>query len=147
MYDSWSVHRRTSSRPESFSILRKSTKVLGPIRRVLFTRAAQCQANTRENKGPSLNEIQVKLPHQRSPYAVKFEDRSQEEIERQERCARGDAWRLAKNISKIKETDKTTFLSPANEWSLLAPSTIQPEERELVVDSGASIEFCRIGNR
>ena len=31
------------------------------------------------DEGPSLNKIQVKLPHQRSPYAVKFEDRSQEE--------------------------------------------------------------------
>ena len=31
------------------------------------------------------------------PYAVKFEDRSQEETERQERCARGDVWKLAKH--------------------------------------------------
>ena len=36
----------------------------------------------RENKGPSLGKIQVKVLHQRCPYAVKFEDRSQEEIER-----------------------------------------------------------------
>ena len=63
-----------------------------------YTRAALRQANIRENKRPSLNKIQVKDSHQRSPYAVKFEDRSQEEIERQERCARGDAWRLAENI-------------------------------------------------
>ena len=31
-------------------------------------------------------------PHQRSPYAVKFEDRSHEETERQQRCARSKAW-------------------------------------------------------
>ena len=80
--------------PESVTISRKGTKVLGSIRRVPFTRATQRYANIRENKGP-LGKIQVKVPHQRSPYALKFEDRSQEEIGRQERCAHGDAWRLA----------------------------------------------------
>ena len=64
-----------------------------------------------------------------------FEGRSQEEIEGSQRCARGDAWRLAKNIFKIKETDKATFVSPTNEWSLPAHSTIKHEEREFVVDS------------
>ena len=43
--------------PVSSAILRKGTQVLGPIRRVRFTRAALRQANIRENKGP----------HQRSP--------------------------------------------------------------------------------
>ena len=72
---------------------------------------------------------------------MKSEDRSQEEIERQERCARGDAWRLAKNILKLKETGKVTFFSLANEWCLPAPSVITPEEREFVVDSGASMHM------
>ena len=101
-----------------------------------FTEAAQRHANIRENRGPSLGKIQVKVPHQRSPYAVKFEDRSQEEIERQERCARGDAWRLAKNILKLKGKDNAAFLSP-----LPAPSFMKPEEREFVVDSGASMHM------
>ena len=39
-------------------------------------------ANIREKKGPSLNKIQVKVPHQCNPYPKKFEDRSQEETER-----------------------------------------------------------------
>ena len=72
---------------------------------------------------------------------MKIEDRSQEETESQERCARGDAWRLAKNILKLKDIDKATFFSPANEWSLPAPSAIKPEERESVVDSGASMHM------
>ena len=42
-------------------------------------------------------------PHQHKPNAPKFEDRSQEETEWQERCAREAAWRLAKNILKLKE--------------------------------------------
>ena len=72
---------------------------------------------------------------------MKFEDRSHEEMERQERCARGDAWRLARNILKLKEKDKGTFFSPANEWSLLDPSPIKPQGREFVVDSGASMHM------
>ena len=35
---------------------------------------------------------------------MKFEDRSQEEIERQERCARGNVWKLANDILRLKET-------------------------------------------
>ena len=47
--------------------------------------------------------IQVTNLHQRSPYALKLEDRSREETERQQRCARSNAWNLAKNIHKLKE--------------------------------------------
>ena len=72
---------------------------------------------------------------------MKFEDRSQEETERQERYARGDAWRLAKNIYKLKETEKTAFFSPSDEWILPAASTKKPEERQFVVDSEASIHM------
>ena len=46
--------------PESATISRKGTQVMGPIRRVRFTRAALRQANIRESKGPSLKKIQVK---------------------------------------------------------------------------------------
>ena len=102
--------------PEFLSILRKGTQVLGPIRRVRFTRAPLRQANIQESRRPSLNRIQVKSSHQRSPYAVKFEARSQEETERQVRCARGDARKLAKNIIKLKETEKATLYSPSDEW-------------------------------
>ena len=117
--------------PESSSILRKGTRVLGPIRRVRFTKATQRHADVRENEGPSLGRVQVKILHQRRPYAMIFEDRSQEEIERQERCARGDAWRCAKNVLKLKETDKATFFSLTNEWSLPAPSTMKPRGKRI----------------
>ena len=46
------------------------------------------QASIRENKGPSLGKVPVKNPHQRSPYAVKFEDRSEEETEAQRKKTR-----------------------------------------------------------
>ena len=66
---------------------------------------------------------------------------SSAQTERQERCARGDAWRLAKNIITLNEKDKATLFSPTHEWSLPAPSAMKPEEREFVVDAGASVHM------
>ena len=48
-------------------------------------------------------------PHQRNSNTSKLKDRSQEETEWQERCAREAAWRLAKNILKGKEKNKAAF--------------------------------------
>ena len=90
------------------------------------------------DQDPSLGMIGPGDPHQRSPNAPKFEDRSQEETEWQERCAREAAWKLAKNILKLMEKHKTAFFSPSENWCLPAPSNLKPEEREFVVDSGAS---------
>ena len=61
--------------------------------------------------------------------------------ERQERCAPGDAWRRTKHILKLEETDKATSFSPTNECCLPAPTAIKPEERESVVDTGASMHM------
>ena len=83
--------------------------------------------------------VQVKNLHQRSPNALKFEDQSHEETERQQRCARSKAWNLAKNIYKLKEKGKASFYCPAEEWVLPAASTKEREEREFVVDSRASM--------
>ena len=80
-------------------------------------------------------------PHQRNPNAPKFEDRSQEETEWQERCAREAACRLAKNVQKIKEKNKAAFFSPSETWCLPAPSATIPEDREFVVDSGTSMHM------
>ena len=54
---------------------------------------------------------------------MKFEDRSQEETERQQGCARGKAWNLAKTIYKLKEKEKATFYSLLEEWVMPAAST------------------------
>ena len=89
--------------PDSAAILRKGTKVLGPFRRVRFIQATQRHANIRDNKGTSLGKIQVKSSHQNSPYAMKIEDRSLEETDRQERCARGGEWPRI-SISSKKRT-------------------------------------------
>ena len=57
-------------------------------------------------EGTIVGTKKIKLAHQRSPYAVKSEDRLHEETERQERCARSKAWNLAKNIYKLKENTR-----------------------------------------
>ena len=62
-------------------------------------------------------------------------------LERQQRCARSKAWNLAENKNKLKENDKAAFYSPAEEWVHPAASTKEPEERELKVDSGASMHM------
>ena len=42
----------------------------------------------------------------------KLEGRTLQETSQQERCARREAWDLAKNVHKLKKTDKATFYSP-----------------------------------
>ena len=78
--------------PKSSSILRKNSNILKPIRCVQITKAVVRHADIRD-QNPSLGMICAGDPHQRNPNAPKFEDR-------QERCARDAAWRLAKNIKK-----------------------------------------------
>ena len=90
--------------PKSTTISRKSTNILKPIRCVLFTKAVLRHANIRDQI-PSLGMICPGDSHQRNPNAPKFEDRSQEETEWQERCAREAAWKLAKKIKKRRKSD------------------------------------------
>ena len=92
------------------------------------------------DQNPSLGKICPGEPHQRSPNAPKFEDRSEEETEWQEQGAREAAWKLAKSVLNINEKDRATFFSPSENRCLLA-STLKPEEREFVVDSGASMQM------
>ena len=121
------------------SILRKSSDIRKPIRRVKFTKAIARHTKIRD-QNPSFGYICPGEPHQRSPNAPKFEDRSQEETEWQELGAREAAWKLAKNVFKLKEHEKAAFFSSPENWCLLA-SNLKPEEREFVVDSGASMHM------
>ena len=85
--------------PKSLSIQRKSSNIRKQIRCYRFTKAVSRHADIRD-QNPSLGMICPDEPHQRSPNAPKFEDRSQEETEWQEQCAREGAWKLAKSILK-----------------------------------------------
>ena len=125
--------------PKSTTILRKSSNRLKQIRCVQFTKAVLRHANIRD-QNPSLGMICPGDPHQRNPNAPKFEDRSQEETEWQEQGAREAAWKLAKNVLKIKEHQRAAFFS-SPENRCLPASNLKPEEREFVVDSGASMHM------
>ena len=121
------------------SILRKSSDMQKPIQRVKFTKGIARHTKIRD-QNPSLGYISPGEPHQRSPNAPKFEDRSQEETEWQEQGSREAAWKLAKTVLKLKEQERATFFSPSENRCLPA-STLKPEEREFVVDSGASMHM------
>ena len=104
--------------PKSSSILRKSSDIRKPIRCVKFTKVVACHADIRD-QNPSLRMICPGERHQRSPNAPKFEDRSQEETEWQEQGAREAAWKLAKNVLKLKEHERATFFSPSGKSACL----------------------------
>ena len=92
------------------SILRKSSDMQKPIQRVKFTKAIARHTKIRD-QNPSLGYICPGEPHQRSPNAPKFEDRSQEETEWQEQGAPEAAWKLATSVSNLKEQERATFFS------------------------------------
>ena len=121
------------------SILRKSTDMPKSIQRVKFTEAIARHTKIRD-QNPSLGYICPGEPHERSPNAPKFEDRSLEETEWQEQGAREAAWRLAKNVFKLEEHERATFFSPSENRCLPA-STLKPKERKFVVDFGASMHM------
>ena len=110
-----------------------------PIQRAKFTKAIARRTKIRD-QNPSLGCICTGEPHQRSPDAPKFEDRSQEETEWQEQGAREAAWKLAKNVLNLKEQERATFFSPSENRCLPA-SILKPEEQEFVVDSRASMHM------
>ena len=89
-----------------------------PIQRVKFTKAIARHTKIRDHN-PSFGCICPGEPHERSPNAPKFEDRSQEETEWQEQGVR----------------------EAASETRCLPASNPKLEEREFVVDSGASMHM------
>ena len=137
MHDNWVCVFQDMTPPKS--ILRKSTDMPKPIQRVKFKKAIARHTKIRD-QNPSLGYICPGEPHERSPNAPKFEDRSQEETEWQEQGAREAAWKLAKIVFKLKEHERAAFFS-SPENRCLPASTLKPEEREFVVDSGASMHM------
>ena len=121
------------------SLLRKTTDMPKPIQRVKFKKAIERHTKIRD-QNPSLGYICPGEPHERSPNAPKFEDRSLEETEWQEQGAREAAWKLAKSVFKLKEHERAAFFS-SPENRCLPASKLKPEEREFVVDSGASMHM------
>ena len=137
MHDNWGCVFQDMTPPKS--ILRKSTDMPKTIQRVKFKKAIARHTKIRD-QNPSLGYICPGEPHEGSPNAPKFEDRSQEETEWQEQGHREAAWKLAKNVFKLMEHERAAFFSSPENRCHLA-STLKPEEREFVVDSGASMHM------
>ena len=90
--------------PKSSSIVRKTSDIRKPIFCVQFTTKAIVRHADNRHQNLSLRMICPGEPHERSPNAPKFEDRSQWATEWQEQGAREEAWRLAKSVfQKLKE--------------------------------------------
>ena len=87
---------------ERKSILRENEKLKSNYT-TKFSKTTMCHAKIRETKGPSQRFIQKCEPQERVPWAPKFEERTQNEILRQERWARKAPWNLAKDFSKLKK--------------------------------------------
>ena len=128
------------------SYLRKSVPreegKLRSKRTVKFSKGTWHQIKIREGKGPSRGIVQKCAPHEHNPCAWKFEDRSHEETLHHERCARKTAWDLAKKLYKLKNSNKATFNLPGEAKVMSTPiASKRPQEREFVVDSGASMHM------
>ena len=99
MHGKWGCVFQDMTPPKS--ILQKGTDMPKPIQRVKFTKAIARHTKIRDQI-PSLGMICPGEPHERSPNAPKFEDRSREETEWQEQGAREAALKLAKSVLKIQ---------------------------------------------
>ena len=119
------------------SILRKGTDMPRPIQRVKFTKAIARHSKIRDKLLRSVTFIQVNLM---SVAPTLQNSRIVHRKEWQEQGSREAAWKLAKNVFKLKEYQRAAFSSPSENRCLPA-STLKLEEREFVVDSGASMHM------
>ena len=71
---------------------------------------------------------------------MKFEDRSHEETEDKSDVPKARLGIFSKTYTSSKRTTKLVY-SAAEKWVLPVASTKEPEEREFVVDSGASMHM------
>ena len=87
------------------SILRKSSDMQKPIQRVKFTKAFARHSKIRD-QNPSLGFFCPGEPHQRSPNASKFEDRSHKRRQSGKSKVPEAAWKLAKSVLKLDRSKK-----------------------------------------
>ena len=116
--------------PGRKSVLREVSN-LGSNHTVKFSKSTWHHIKIRERTGPSRGVIQHCEPHERSPCATRFEERSQEETLHQKRFDRRVAWELAKNIYKLENADKATFYTSVESRAVPAPTSKSAEERAL----------------
>ena len=121
------------------SILRKSTDMPKPIQRVKFTEAIARHTKIRDKIPRSVTFVQVNLMSvaptlQNLRIVHKKRQSGKSKVPAKQR----GSW--PKNVFKLKEHQRATFFS-SPENGCLPASTLKPEEREFVVDSGASMHM------
>ena len=110
-----------------------------PIQRVKFAKATARHTKIRD-KNPSLGYIFAQVNLISAAPTLQNLRIGLRRRQWQEQGAREAAWKLAKSVLKLKEQERATFFSPSQNRCLPA-STLKPEEREFVVDSGASMHM------
>ena len=121
------------------SILRKSTDMPKPIQRVKFTKVLHVIPKFETKIPRSVTFVQVNLMSvaptlQNLRIVHKKRQSGKSKVPAKQR----GSW--PKNVFKLKEHERATFFSPSENRCLPA-STLKPEEREFVVDSGASMHM------
>ena len=113
---------------------------LGSKHAVKFCKNTLHQIKIRERKGPSRGIIQKCAPLERCPCAPKFR---KDHMRRP--CTKRDVpaelcgiWR---KYLPAQEFGQTTFCTPIEAKVMSAPTSKRPEDREFVVDSGASMHM------
>ena len=111
IHDNWIVYFRIWSRPSLHRFYGRA-QTHGNQSDVLNSQKPSYVTLTFETKIHRLEKICPGDPHQRNPNAPKLEDRSQEETEWQERCAREAAWKGgSKNLKNKGETQNNILLT------------------------------------
>ena len=118
--------------PKLLSILRKSSDMQKPIQRVKFTKAIARHTKIRD-QNPSLGKIWPGEPHELQNLRIGLR-RRQSGKSKVPAKQRG-SW--PKVYWNWRRKNRATFFSPSENRCFLA-STLELEEREIVVDSGAS---------
>ena len=135
IHDSWVAYFQDMTPPKS--ILRKGTDIPKPIQRVKFTKAIARHTKIRD-QNPSLGYICLGEPHQFAPTLQTLRIGLRKRVARA-RCPWSSV-EAGQKYPKIKGENKAAFFSPSENRCLPA-STLNPEEREFVVDSGASMHM------
>ena len=107
---------------------------------VRFTKFTLRHASIREKKGPSLGKIQVKLRHPKSLRNKIRRSVPWRDWKTRAMCPKQGLGSCQK-IYKLNANGKATFFSPAEKWVLPNASAREPEERQFVVHSGASMHM------
>ena len=134
-------HKRRESDDRKTVPGKPDAKSFGINRKVRFTQSTQLQASIREKKGPSLGQIQVKPQHQRSPYAIKIWGQVPwRDWKTRAMCPKQGLESCQKHLEAQRERQNYILLA-CGTVGLLVASAQEPEEREFVVDSGASMQM------